>query len=65
MNRGATQLDGDDGVEDADSGLEWLKEAVLVREDAILPILDTKADTSVDILNGWLQPSVALGLKMR
>jgi len=65
VDRGATQLDGDDGVEGADSGLERLKEAVLVREHAILPILDTKADTSVDILHRRLQPSVALRLKMR
>jgi hypothetical protein len=62
---GATQLDSDDGVEGADSGLKRFKEAVLVREDAILPILDTKADTSVDILYRRLQPSVALRLKMR
>ena len=65
MDRSATQLDSDDGVEAADSGLERLEEAVLVREHAILPILDTKADTSVDILNGRLQPSVTLCLKMR
>jgi len=60
---GASQLDGDNGVEGADSGLEWLEEAVLVREHAILPGLDTKTDACVDILCGRLEPGVTLRLQ--
>ena len=65
MDRGTPHLHGDDGVEGADSGLERLEEAVLVGKHTILPILDTKTDTSVDILHRRLEPSVALRLKRR
>ena len=60
---GASHLDGDNGVEGADSGLEWLEEAVLVREHAILPGLDSETDACVDILCGRLEPGVTLGLQ--
>lgn len=63
MDRGASQLDRDDRVEGADSGLKRLEKAVLVREHAILPSLDTKAHASVDVLRGRLEPSVALSLR--
>ena len=63
MDRGASNLDGDNGVEGADGGLEWLEEAVLVREHAILPGLDTKTDACVDVLCGRLEPGVTLRLQ--
>jgi hypothetical protein len=65
MDRRATHLDGDDGIEHSDSGLERLEEAVLVREHAILTRLYTKADASVDILHRRLEPSVSLCLRKR
>lgn len=63
MDRGASQLDRDDRVEGADSGLKRLQEAVLVGEYAILPSLDTKAHAGVDVLRGRLEPSVTLSLQ--
>lgn len=60
---GASHLDGDNRVEGADSGLEWLEEAVLVREHAILPSLDTKTDACMNVLSGWLEPGVTLRLQ--
>lgn len=63
MDRGASHLYGDNGVEGADSSLEWLEEVVLVREHAILPGLDTKTDACVDVLRGRLEPGVTLRLQ--
>jgi len=60
--RSAPHLDGDNGIESTDSGLERLEEAVLIREHAILSCLDTETDTSVDVLRGRLEPSIALRL---
>jgi hypothetical protein len=65
MDRGASHLDSDDRVEDADSGLKRFEEAVLVREHAVLPSSDTKAHARVDVLRGRLEPSVTLRLKNR
>ena len=63
MDRGASHLDGDDRVEDADRSLKRFEEAVLVREDAVLPRSDTKAHAGVNVLRGRLEPSVTLRLQ--
>lgn len=62
MDGGAADLDGDDGVERADGGLEGREEVVLVREDAEVAGLDAQADTGGDVLLGRLEPRVALRL---
>ena len=50
MDGGAADLDGDDGVEDADGGLEGLEVAILVGEDTEAAGVDAKADTGVHVL---------------
>jgi hypothetical protein len=65
VNGGAAHFDGDDGIEDTHGGLKGLQEAVLVREHAVLPGLDTKADACMDVLCGGLEPSVTLSLLER
>ena len=62
MDSRAAHLDGDDGVEGADRGLEGLEVAVLVREHAEVARVDTQADTGVDILLRGLEPGVTLSL---
>jgi hypothetical protein len=59
----AAHLDCDDGIQDPDSSLKGLQEAVLVREHAVLSRLDTKADAGMDVLRGRLEPSVSLRLQ--
>jgi len=63
MDRSAAHFDSDRGVQDTDSRLEWPKEVVFIRENAILPRLDTKADACMDVLRGWLEPGVTLSLQ--
>jgi hypothetical protein len=65
VDRGAAYLDGNNRVQDTDGRLKRLQEAVLVREHAILPGLDTKADARMDVLRGRLEPRVALRLQNR
>jgi hypothetical protein len=65
VDSGASHLDCDDRVESADSSLKRFKKAVLVREHAILPSLDTEAHARVDVLRGRLEPSIALRLQNR
>ena len=62
MHRGAADLDGDDGVEDADGGLEGLQVLVLVWEHTEVVVVHSKADAGMDILLRGLEPGVALGL---
>ena len=50
MDRGAADLDGNDGVEDADGGLEGLEVTVLVGENAEVVVRDAEADAGVDVL---------------
>jgi hypothetical protein len=56
IDRGAPELDGDDGVEDLHRGLERLQEVVLVREPAEAAGLDTEADAALDVLLLGLEP---------
>ncbi len=58
----AADLDGDDGVQDADGGLEGLEVDVLVREDAEAAGADPEADPSVDVLLRGLEPCISLSL---
>lgn len=62
MDGGAAHLDGDDGVEGADGGLEGLEVAVLVGEDAEVARVDAQTHPGVHVLLGRLEPGVALGL---
>ena len=65
MDGGTANLDGNNGVKDPDGRLERLEVLVLVREHAEVPIVHSKADTSVDILLGRLEPRISLGLDER
>ena len=65
MNGRTADLDGDDGVQDADGGLEGLEVDVLVGEHAEEAGVDTEADTGVDVLLRGLEPRVALSLKAK
>jgi hypothetical protein len=65
VDRGASHLDCDDRVKSADSSLERFEMAVLIREYAILPSLDTEAHAGVDVFCRRLEPSVALRLQNR
>ena len=62
VDRRAADLDGDDGVEGADGGLEGLEVAVLVREDTEVARVDAQTDSGVDVLLGRLEPGVTLSL---
>ena len=62
VDGGAAHLDGDDGVEGADCGLEGLEVAVLVRQDAKVASVDAETDSGVEILLGRLEPGVPLCL---
>lgn len=62
MHSCAPDLDGDDGVEDADSGLEGLEVAVLIGEDAEVVVGNAEADAGVNVLLGGLEPCVTLCL---
>ena len=63
MDSRAANLDGDDGVEGADGGLEGLEVAVLVREDTEVARVDAQTDSGVDVLLGRLEPGVTLRLQ--
>lgn len=60
MDSRAPDLDGHERVEDADGGFKGDEVAILVGEDAELSRLDTKADSSRDVLLGRLEPCVPL-----
>ena len=62
VNRSAANLDGDGGVEHADGGLEGLEAEVLVREEAILAVVDAEGDADGDVVLIGAEPGVALGL---
>ena len=62
MDGGAAHLDGDDGVEGADGGLEGLEVAVLVREDTEVARVDAQTYSGVHVLLGRLEPGVTLSL---
>jgi hypothetical protein len=63
MNCSGAHFDSDGGVKYTDSCLEWLEEPVSVRENAKLPLADTKTNASMDVLLGRLRPRVTLCLK--
>ena len=65
MDRGAADLDGDDGVEDADGGLEGDEVAVLVGEDAEVVVRHAETHSGVDVLLRGLEPRLALCLPSR
>lgn len=62
MDGSTAHLDGDDGVQGANRGLEWCQVGVLVWEDPEVTGFDPQADASRDVLFGRLKPSVSLGL---
>lgn len=61
----AADLHGGDRVQDPDSTLEWLKVRVFIGEHAESPLVDTKADTGVNVFFRRLEPSIAGGLRDR
>ena len=63
MNGSAANLDRDDGVEDTDGGLEGLQVLVLVREHPEVVVINSEADTRVDILLRGLEPCIPLSLQ--
>ena len=60
MDSRAADLDGHERVEDANGGLEGDEVAILIGKNAKLSRLDTEADSSRDVLLGWLEPCVPL-----
>lgn len=62
MNCGAADLHGGDRVQDLDSTLEWLEIRVLIREHTESALVDTKADTRMNVLFCGLEPSITRGL---
>lgn len=56
-------FDGDEGVEDTNSRLEGCEVLVLVRENTELGWRYSQAYSSGDVLLGWLEPCISLGLR--
>lgn len=63
MDGGAADLDGDDGVEDADGVLKRLEGVVLVWEDAEVVVVDADTGSGVRVFLGRLEPRIPLGLR--
>ena len=62
MYRRTADLDRDDWVQRADRRLEGLQVGVVVREHAETTSTDSKTHTRIDVLLGWLEPSITLSL---
>ena len=62
MDSRAANLDGDDGVEGTDGGLEGLEVSVLVGKDAKVACVDAETDTGVHVLLGGFKPGITLSL---
>lgn len=63
INGGTADFNCDDGVQGANCSLEWLQVGILVRKDTKHASVDTKTDTSVDILFRRFEPRISLSLK--
>lgn len=62
MDGRASNLYGNDRVEDTDSGLEGLEIVVLVGENTKTTVVYTETDTGVNVLLGGFEPGISLGL---
>lgn len=62
MDSCTASLDGYDRIQGADCRLKGLEVVILVGEETELPIVYTQTDTSMNVLLGWFEPSVPLGL---